>query len=189
MLSTIFMYTITMKNHPVVITTWFTDTKYPYLKCQSIFSLLWCLISVLYHRHTVDRSWVSNNMEFGGGGSYKKLELAVCSRFCVVNALMFCIVFVLLYSFCVLCPILPVLLSDPLDISHKKTQKAQRVTRITFSRYVQDQKIGKPNNINVFGGIRIKVYNEDNQNRRRRGNLRGENLRFDNNYVINDKYV
>ena len=84
---------------------------------------------------------------------------------------------------------LPVLLSDPLDISHKKTQKAQRVTRITFSRYVQDQKIGKPNNINVFGGIRIKVYNEDNQNRRRRGNLRGENLRFDNNYVINDKYI
>jgi hypothetical protein len=38
-------------------------------------------------------------------------------------------------------------------------QCARRVSGITITSYVQDRKIGKPNNLNVCGAIQPKVLN------------------------------
>jgi hypothetical protein len=48
----------------------------------------------------------------------------------------------------------------------KKTRN-RRVSGITFIRYAQNHKIGKPNNFKVFGSNKTKGHKQDNQNRLR----------------------
>jgi hypothetical protein len=44
----------------------------------------------------------------------------------------------------------------------KKTIRNRRVSGVTFIRYAQDHKIGKPNNFKVFGSNKTKGHKQDN---------------------------
>ena len=49
----------------------------------------------------------------------------------------------------------------------------QHVSRITFIRYAQGQKMGKPNNLKVFGSKKNKGHTWDSQNRQASAMLEG----------------
>jgi len=57
----------------------------------------------------------------------------------------------------------------PSDSNKTKTSILKRhdVSAITFIRYAQCQKIGKPNNFKVFGTLKTKGTKQDSQNRLR----------------------